>query len=298
MKKEAYPDYALKPGTLLRGGAYEVHKYLSRGITGISYKGWDKRLNRPILIKELFPAETTRQGQQVIFPQEVSAEELREKFLQELRILSQIEHKSVIRVYDYVEDNGTVYGIMEFLSEGKPLSEIIKARRRLSEKEGLRYLWDILYGLNEIHKKGILHRHIMPAHIYVQEHRAVLIEFGMARFFIANRTQTYTQVLDQAFAPFKPLEQWDVRARLSPAADLYSVGATFYYAFTGEMPPDAMGRALEARTTGDPLKPLHLLRPDLSPSLAHAIMKCLELSAGRRFSSVREMMERIPPRSP
>ncbi|MGB9878074.1 MAG: protein kinase domain-containing protein, partial [bacterium] len=126
-------------GTKLRG-RYSVGKVLGHGGFGITYKGGDAVLFRPVAIKELFPSEyVIRKGISVQPRSENSQNEfahMREKFIEEAKLLAKLNHPGIVKVYDYFEENNTAYMIMELL-RGKSLSQLISERGKIKEEEAL-----------------------------------------------------------------------------------------------------------------------------------------------------------------
>ncbi|MEN2993711.1 MAG: protein kinase, partial [Bacteroidia bacterium] len=167
---------------------------------------------------------------------------MKRKFIDEMKIISPIRQKSIIEVYDIVEEDTGTYAVLEPM-KGKRMSDVV-AKKPLSGEAALYYLWDMLKALDVLHKRGIFHRHILPYHIYLEEWRAVLTEFGAARFFVAQTTRRLTQYLSPGFSPLEEYTD-SLSTTITYAADLYGLGATFYYALTQQVPTDAPTRLLK-----------------------------------------------------
>lgn len=111
---------------------------------------------------------------------------------------------------------------------------------------------------------------------------AVLIDFGIAREFTPNLTQTHTQALSDGFAP---IEQYDWRAKRGAYTDVYALAATLYSMLTGEIPAPSPVRAF-----GTPLQPPQQLNPQISDRVNQAILKGMEMKPEERPQSVAEWL--------
>jgi len=282
----------LPVGAKLKGGAYTVGKVLGQGGFGITYMGSDTRLRRPVAIKEFFMQGCIRRNTLVLPSTSISPEDfeaMKQRFLQEARILARFDHPNIVKVYDVFEENNTVYIIMQFL-RGKPLSKILEERGRpLEEREAIGYVLQVCDALEVVHQAGLLHRDIKPDNIFVcDDGRAVLIDFGAAREFAARKTRRHTVILTPGYAP---LEQYAEMAQRGPYTDIYALSATLYHLLTGEVPVPAPDRRM-----GEPLQDVRQLNPRVSPSVARAIMRGLEMNVEQRPQSVKEFRDLLQAR--
>jgi serine/threonine protein kinase len=133
----------------------------------------------------------------------------------------------------------------------------------------------------------LLHRDIKPQNIMVRDNQdAVLIDFGLARGFIPDRTQQMTFGLTHGFAP---LEQYAESGRFAEYTDVYALAATLYYLLTRTPPTAAFLRA-----SNHPLKPPFQINPNISDGVHQAIMKGMEMNATRRPQSVQKWLAMLP----
>jgi WD40 repeat protein len=199
--------------------------------------------------------------------------------------LAKIKHPNKVEVYDVFEENNTAYMVMEFI-EGKNLLDYLLKDRGgvMDEKEAIGYIIQVARALEAVHQAGYLHRDIKPDNIIVtRDGRAVLVDFGAARQFIAQRTtKTMNLVLTPGYAP---LEQYSSKTSLGPPLDIYALGATLYHLLTGQVPPSALERA-----QGVNLVPPHQLNPKVSRQVSEAIMKAMGMNVYQRPQSVREFI--------
>ncbi len=145
---------------------------------------------------------------------------------------------------------------MEYI-EGENLEELVSKRDApLEETEALRYIQQIGEALTIVHNKGILHLDIKPKNIMVRENTndARLIDFGIAREFSPNVTQTHTVSFTQGYAP---PEQLNPKAQRGKYTDVYGLAATLYYLLTKEHPMHVLTRLTQS--LDEPKNFLHIL---------------------------------------
>ena len=235
----------LPAGTSLRG--YELKSILGHGGFGITYRARDLTLDRYVAIKEYLPTNlAVRRGRTTVLPRSPDhAEQFawgRERFLDEARTLARLDRTpAIVRVYDFLEDNGTAYMVMALI-EGENLNKRLMREQRLTKEAVERVLYPVLDGLEEVHGIGFLHRDIKPANIMIDTHgRPTLIDFGAARAAMAGRSTTMTAIFTPGYAA---VEQY-TSADLGPWTDIYGLSATLYHAITGKTPPSSIERMVK-----------------------------------------------------
>lgn len=233
---------ALAPGTTV--GRYEILDTLGHGSFGITYRARDTRLGREIAIKEYLPSMlAVRQEGASVVPRSTNvAGDFtwgRDRFVAEGQTLATLDKvPGIVRVFDFLEANGTAYIVMPLLA-GESLDSRLKNQKRLPPDEIENILWPLLDGLEQVHKVGFLHRDIKPANILLDaEGRPVLIDFGAARVAVADGTSAMTAVFTPGYAA---AEQF-TSARQGPWTDIYGLSATLYHAVIGHPPPSAFDR--------------------------------------------------------
>jgi peptidoglycan hydrolase-like protein with peptidoglycan-binding domain len=274
----------LPAGTTLRG--YELVSILGQGAFGITYRARDLTLGRDVAIKEYLPATLAlREGRTTVLPRSPDhAEQFawgRERFLDEARTLARIDCPAIVRVYDFLEDNGTAYMVMA-LVEGETLNKRLMREQRLGSEAVERLLFPLLEGLEGVHAIGFLHRDIKPANLMVDDQgRPTLIDFGAARTAMAGRSTTMTAIFTPGYAA---PEQFITAGKLGPWSDIYGVAATLYNAITGQIPPSGIDRIVD-----DAYEPLSDLRPEgFAPELLAGIDAGMAVRAADRPQSIAE----------
>ena len=286
--KTVLSSLLLPHGTVLRG-QYRVGKVLGKsGGFGTTYLGYHQTLQIKVAIKEYLPSELVCRSRDgltihVNYPQEV--ESFRNginQFLNEARLLVKFNHPNIVRVIDFFEENGTAYLVMDYC-QGVNLAEYMEQQGRLlSEQEVINLIMPILEGLQELHKRGVLHRDIKPQNIYItHDGRPILLDFGSAKQTLGEQSHSVTLMATPGFAAY---EQYHMQGKQGPWTDIYSCAATLYYMLSKMVPADAIER-MAHETFLFPRE----LEGKISPEMRNAIEKGMALLPEDRVQSVQEL---------
>jgi serine/threonine protein kinase len=267
-----------------RIGRYEILGVLGQGGFGITYRARDTQLGRDVAVKEYLPtALAVRQDGTTVLPRSTDLVDDfvwgRDRFIAEGHTLASLEEApAIVRVFDFLEANGTAYIVMELL-RGETLEARLNARGPLSPAEVDAILRPLLDGLEHVHTAGFLHRDIKPANILLKANGApTLIDFGASRAAIAGRTAAMTAIFTPGYAA---AEQF-TSAKQGPWSDIYGLAATIHCAIIGQPPPSAFDRMLD-----DDYRPLVRVMPaGFAPSLLKGIDAGLAVRAADRPQSI------------
>lgn len=273
---------------------YKILKVLGNGGFGITYLVRDTMLKRKVVLKENFPSSYAYRDPftgRVIPNNEHDAESFQwtlSNFLNEARVLAQLDSPGIVRVLSVFECNGTAYFSMDYV-QGLPLDypgeQQLLVGNCYSESKLRGLLVNILQILDYLHKKGICHRDIKPGNILLtQEGAPVLIDFGASRHMESNHTQTVL-----ATHGFSSPEQALGRKDMGPWSDLYSLGATFYSLLKGVAPPRGEERLLN--DTIQPLAASASLSANYSKIFLRTIDKALSPRVEDRYNSAEAWMK-------
>lgn len=282
------PINELHKGETLQNGKYKILDVLGKGGFGITYLAEHSALRKKVAIKELFLATQSifcsrEENSRTVRPHFDDYEKHKSNFANEATTLARFSgKKGVVQINDTFSENNTVYFVMDYI-EGDSLKDIVTQRGALSEKEAIEYILQILYALKEVHAADILHRDIKPDNLIVrkEDKQIILIDFGIAREFTEDETQTQTAMISVGYAP---PEQKILRAKRSASMDLYSVGAVLYFCLTSQRP----------QTTDEIMSDDYIsakqLNSKISQKLSDFIDKAIDKKPSQRFQSASEMI--------
>ncbi|GLW10058.1 hypothetical protein Misp01_51870 [Microtetraspora sp. NBRC 13810] len=233
-------------GGELIGGRYRLLEPVGTGGMGRVWRGRDELLDREVAVKE------------ILFPRGMDAAQ-RELFgkwgMREARSAARLNHPGIITVYDVILHDGAPMIVMEFV-RGLSLQEQITQQERLAPAQVARIGAMMLEALGEAHAAGVVHRDLKPANVLLAGDRVVITDFGIASL-AGDVTLTASGVLIGTPAFMAP-EQAHGRP-VTPACDLWSLGATLYAAVEGR-PPYAganLMAILSALLSQEPAPPVH-----------------------------------------
>ncbi len=260
-------------------GRYEIKSELGRGGMATVYRGYDPRFEREVAIKVL-PPEMLHSDPQ-----------FRLRFEREAKIIAQLEHRSIVPVYDVGEENDQPYFVMRYMSGGS-LSEKIK-RNIFSIEDASRILDQIAPGMDEAHSKGIVHRDLKPGNILFDNKDIPFIsDFGIAKITEGESHNVTGSGIIGTPAYMAP-EQASGDT-IDGRVDIYALGVLLYEMLTGRQPYEAdtpMGVAIKHVTEPVP----HIL--DVNPTLPKWIEMIISTAMAKdrndRFSTAVEMSETI-----
>ncbi|MDE5575853.1 MAG: serine/threonine protein kinase [Oscillospiraceae bacterium] len=275
----------LAPGSILFK-KYIVGGTIGKGGFGITYLAYDTKTNKKVAVKEYFPYSIARRsaGSAVVSVASESNKETfelgAEKFYEEAQLVSKFNgNPNIVEVYEFFYENDTVYLAMEYL-QGCTLKEYIRDNGVISAAQALYIANGVSNALAEAHGASVLHRDISPDNIVLCSSGDVkLIDFGAARQVIAEYSQSFSVILKHGFAP---LEQYNSKGNQGPWTDIYSLGATLYFALTGDIPEDPMIRFDNDDTFKEN-------RFGIEPGLWTVISKATDMKAENRYRDAHEM---------
>ena len=252
-------------------GDYELLEEMGRGGQGIVYRARQKSLNRMVALKILG------------LGQWATATHLK-RFHLEAEAAANLDHPGIVPIYEIGECDGSCYFSMRLI-EGKPLDAGAACRR--DPRWAARLVARLARAVHYAHERGVLHRDIKPGNILLdggdQPH---LTDFGMARLLEATESVTCTRELLGTPGYMAPEQANGQPDRISPATDVYGLGAVLYYLLTGHPPfagttPYQTVRLLLETEPRDP----RLCNPKLDRELATICLKCLEKDPEHRYPS-------------
>ncbi len=263
----------------LIGGRYRLTDALGRGAMGTVWAGYDEVLHRPVAVKELRVPPGIPAGEMVA---------MRERMMREARTLGGLSHPNIITLYDVVDVSGDPYVVLELLPS-RNLSEVIAEQGRLSIGQAASVGLAVAAALQAAHRAGITHRDVKPGNVLVaHDGRIKLTDFGIARKR-DDLTMTATGLVLGSPAYIAP----EVAAgeAVTPAADLWGLGATLFASVEGRPPYDV---------DGDPVKTVTAVVHDAVPRTTVAgplaeVVATLMVKAPEQRVALTEIRRRLRP---
>ena len=287
----------MAPGTLLHD-RYIIGRVLGFGGFGVTYIGWDGRLEQKVAIKEYLPSEfsTRMPGETTVTvfngDKKEQFDDGMEKFVDEAKRLAKFKNESgIVKIFDSFGENETAYIIMEYL-DGETLTERLAREHTIPEDEAVEMLWPVMQSLQVVHNEGILHRDIAPDNIFLTTDGEVkLIDFGASRYATTSHSRSLTVIIKPGYSPE---EQYRSRGDQGPHTDVYALAATLYKMITGKTPPDAMERraSIESKKK-ELLVPPHKIDKSISLNRENAILNAMNVRIEDRTPDVQSFMEEL-----
>ncbi|MHC4757389.1 MAG: serine/threonine-protein kinase [Planctomycetota bacterium] len=254
-------------------GNFKLLRLIGEGKMGRVIQAEDINLQRIVAIKILNKRIPGVDDQQRVM-----------QFLREARAAAKLEHPNVVRIYEINQHDGWWYIAMEML-EGKNLRTIVKAVGPLEQSRACSLIADAANALAAAHELGIIHRDIKPTNLMLtRTGRCKLTDFGLVRLDDPNDPFDFT---DKAVGSpqFMPPEIIN-RMEQTPSIDIYSLGATLYYALTAK--PPYTGKKIEEilkKHLNDPVPNILDNLPDSSPTLADLVKRMMAKEPQERPSA-------------
>ena len=252
---------------------YQITECIGVGGMAEVYRATDNVLGRVVAVK-------------VMLPQYAADENFARRFKQEAASAANLSSPYIVNVYDWGQDDGTYYIVMEFV-RGSDLKTAIKERGAINQRKVAEIGSQVCQALSVAHKQDIIHRDVKPQNIMVQPDGNVkVMDFGIARAKNSTMDKTASVLGTAHYISPEQAQGKD----LTPASDLYSLGIVMYEAATGKLPfdgPDAVSVAMK-QVQEIPVPPSEI-KPDIDPGLEAIIMKAMSKNPSERFSTAMEM---------
>jgi tRNA A-37 threonylcarbamoyl transferase component Bud32 len=198
---------------------YEFIEEIGRGGMGVVFRARDRRLGREVAVKRL--PENLKEHPRAV-----------ELFLREARAAAALNHPNIVTVHDVDQDDGSYFLTMELLV-GTPLSDVVRARRRISPRDATRLGLQVAAGLGYAHGQRIVHRDIKTANLFFTSDKVVkIMDFGLAKpMEEVRRASTLIGGTPYYMAP-----EQAAGGVVDHRADLYGFGATLFELVSGRPP--------------------------------------------------------------
>lgn len=270
---------------------YRLDALVGDGGMGTVYKAYDQNLERIVAFK-LMHAHFARQP------------EFRARLTQEAKTAAQLDHPSIVSIYDFGESDNGLFIAMEYIGGGSlraHLKRLQSQKSFLPLKQSLQVCAQIADALDYAHRRRAIHRDVKPSNIILkrlsrpdapgeQPFRAVLTDFGLVKLLEGNSmTRSGTTLGTPTYMSPEQCEGLPLDGR----SDLYSLGVVLYELLTNKLPFQfkSLSEAVATHLKGTMPTPALQLKPDLPPIVDNLLSRALSKKPENRFSTGREMAD-------
>ncbi|MFC2141854.1 protein kinase [Acidobacteriota bacterium] len=268
------PGHRIRAGTTF-ASRYTIIQELGRGGMGVVYKAEDTKLRRTVALKFL-PPELTH------------ILEVKERFMREAQAAAALDHPNICTVYEFDEAEEKAFISMAYV-EGQSLRKKIESGP-LELDEALRIAMQVAEGLQEAHRKGVIHRDIKSANIMVTETaQAKIMDFGLAR--VSGTTLLTKEGSTMGTIAYMSPEQ--ARGQeVDHRTDIWSLGVVLYEMFGGQLPfKGERDQSVVYSILNEKPKPITDLRSEIPMSIGQVVSKALEKNPDERYQHIEELLD-------
>lgn len=250
-------------------GRYEIIDRVGRGGMGVLYRGRDSVLEREVAIKVMstdFDAD--------------SDDTARPRFYREARAAAKLQHRNIVTIFEFGEEDHTPFIVMEFL-RGQDLSKRMRSEPSLTLEEKLDIVADLCTGLHFAHEQGVVHRDVKPANIWIQSDGSIkLLDFGIAKFASSTMTRQGSVLGSVSYMAPEQVAGGEVDGR----ADIFSAGVVLYELLAGKKPFEGDSpTAVLARIMDEHPAPMDTFGSEVPRPLLAALAKALQKDREKRY---------------
>ncbi|MDA8235019.1 MAG: protein kinase [Clostridia bacterium] len=252
---------------------YQIMDEIGRGSFGTIYQGYDTKLDRPVAIKKFHSRRKT--------------EGMLARFHREAKITGRLRHDNIVALYDYHQEDGDFYMVMELIL-GRSLDEVIQDEP-LELPDVEKIIQGIGHALQYAHDNRIIHRDLKASNILVTDDLTVKVtDFGIARM---AGEEELTHTSDSIGTPTVMAPEQILGKKVDHRADIFALGVLLYQMTTGELPftGDNIGQVVNNILYADP-EPPRKLNPEIPPSLERVILKALAKKPEERYQEVEDLI--------
>lgn len=246
-------------------GKYEILKEIGKGGMSVVYLAMDKHLNKQWAVKEIRKKGNGKNDEVVI-----------NSLLAEANLMKKLDHPSLPRIVDIIDNGVTIYVIMDYI-EGESLDKILNEYGAQPEELVINWAKQLCDALSYLHsqKPPIIYRDMKPANVMLKpEGNIKIIDFGIAREYKEQNLADTTVLGTRGYAPPEQYSgQTDARS------DIFALGMTMHHLLTGIDP-----------RKGDSYAPVRQWNPELSEGIEIIINKCVEPVAENRYQNCEDLL--------
>jgi tRNA A-37 threonylcarbamoyl transferase component Bud32 len=257
---------------------YAIDCELGQGGMGVVYKARHLALKRTVALKMILVGRQARESD-------------RARFRSEAEAVARLQHPNIVQIHEVGECNGVPFCALEFVEGGSLAQRLLKGP--LPAREAARLVQTLAEAMHLAHSRNVVHRDLKPANVLLTAAGVPKVtDFGLAKQMDADSGQTETGAIMGTPSYMAPEQTRGKSKEISPAADVYALGAILYEGLTGQ-PPFAGASVLdtlEQVRTREPVPPRRL-RPAVPRDLETVCLKCLRKEPEARYASAQELAD-------
>ena len=261
------------------GSNYEVQGCVGRGGFAEVYEVLDIHLERRLAAKVLMPEIAANPG-------------TRQRFTHEARTVARLNHSAILPIHFVGDAEGLAYYVMPFI-EGDSVQDIVRRQGKMTTAETVAVAKPILEALSHAHEVGLIHRDIKPDNVMIdaKTHRALLVDFGIAKAVDSDKASNLTQSGQLVGTPYFMSPEQALGDKLDGRSDLYSFGAMLFEMVIGEKPYDGeSAQEVVLKHVTDPIPIPSQVDPTVPDWLSDVIVRLLQKQPGERYQTAAEVV--------
>jgi serine/threonine protein kinase len=273
------PDTTAVPEKI---GKYDIINEVGRGSTGNVYLSHDPYFRRDVAIK-VYDVEHDEDAQR--------ARIARKMFFNEAHMVGMLQHPNILPIYDAGEEAGRYYVVMEHIQGARTLSAYCRPDNLLRVDDVVKIIYKCAQALHYAHKRGVIHRDIKPSNVMLTIDNDVrVIDFGIAIL----KDSDISRIEGIAGSPSYMSPEQVQSDEITPASDLYSLGAVMYELLTGFRPfrASTLSRLLNQIVYATP-PPINTLRAGMPEELEDIVSVALQKQPDERYATGGDLAARL-----
>lgn len=259
-------------------GKYELQAEIGRGGMGVVYRALQIDLNRPVALK-------------MILSSHLASNDDVHRFYDEAKAAGGLRHPHIVGVHEVGQVNGQHYFAMDYV-EGASLSELLR-EGPLPVEKAAQLIIDAARAIHFLHEHGIVHRDLKPGNLLIDEAGEPLVtDFGLAKIHDSDSQLTQSGTIVGTPSYMAPEQAAGHASSVTPAADVYSLGAILFEMLTGQPPfkePNPLDTLVQV-LEGEPPLPSKI-KKGIPRELELICLRCLEKRPEKRYSSAASLAD-------